>query len=155
MYSPSMCGELTMIDDIQAIKNLVYAYADAFDRGDFDTAVGLFEHAGVRVNGTAEELRGAAVRSLLTDMVQLHNGIPQTKHVTTNVTVEIGDDGLSATARSYYTALQALPGFALQPILAGRWHDRLMKVDGQWRIVNRVIYPDLIGDVSHHLGGAR
>jgi SnoaL-like domain len=140
-----------MVDDVQAIKNLVYAYADAFDRGDFVTAVGLFEHASVRVHGADEDLRGSAVRSLLTDMVQLHDGVPRTKHVTTNVIVEIGDDGHSATVRSYYTALQALSDFPLQPILAGRWHDRLMKFDGDWRIVNRVIYPDLIGDISRHL----
>jgi 3-phenylpropionate/cinnamic acid dioxygenase small subunit len=146
---------VAMTDDVQAIKNLVYSYAELFDAGDFDRAVGLFEHARVRLSGTDDEFRGDAVRSLLTDMVQLYDGIPRTKHITTNVVIEIDHDGRGATARSYYLALQALPDFPLQPILAGRWHDRLDNVDGQWRFVDRLIHPDLIGDVSRHIRGAR
>ena len=140
-----------MVDDVQAIKNLVYRYAEAFDAGDFDSAVGLFAHARVRVSGADEDFRGDAVRSLLTGMVQLYDGIPRTKHITTNVVVEIDCGGLDAIARSYFVALQALSDFPLQPILAGCWHDRLTKVGGQWRFVERVIHADLFGDISRHL----
>lgn len=142
-------------DDIQAIKNLVYAYAELLDTGDFDGLVALFTHARVRVSGSDYELRGEAVRSLLTDTVQLYDGIPRTKHVITNVVVETDHDGVRATVRSYYTALQAHPDLPLQPILAGRWHDRLEKVDGRWRFVDRIIHPDLIGDISRHIKAAR
>jgi SnoaL-like domain len=113
-----------MNDDVQAINNLVFSYAELFDLDDFDSAVGLFAHAAVSVAGCYFQARGPAVRSLLTDMVQLHDGVPSTKHIVANVIVEIEPDGFSASARSYYVALQAHPDLPLQPILAGRWHDK-------------------------------
>jgi 3-phenylpropionate/cinnamic acid dioxygenase small subunit len=140
-----------MNDDIQAINNLVFSYAELFDAGDFDGAVALFAHAMVTVAGSDFEARGPLVRSLLTDMVQLYEGVPSTKHIVANVIVEIEPDGLNASARSYYVALQARPNFPLQPILAGRWHDTLEKADGRWRFVTRVIHSDLMGDISNHL----
>ena len=142
-----------MNDDIQAITNLVFSYAELFDMGDFDRAVELFAHAAVTVAGSDFNACGASVRSLLTGMVQLYEGVPSTKHIVANVIVEIDPDGLNASARSYYVALQARPKFPLQPILAGRWHDKLEKADGHWRFVNRVIYSDLMGDISNHLVG--
>jgi 3-phenylpropionate/cinnamic acid dioxygenase small subunit len=144
-----------VIDDVQAIKNLVYSYAEAFDTGDFATAVALFEHALVRVPAADQTFHGEAARALLTDSVQLYEGLPRTKHLTTNLVVELDEDGRTAAARSYFVALQALPELPLQPILAGRWHDRLAKVDGSWRFEERVIHADLIGDISRHIGGTR
>ncbi|MCV7299769.1 nuclear transport factor 2 family protein [Mycobacterium barrassiae] len=140
-----------MIDDVQAIKNLVYRYSEAFDTGDFDSAVGLFAEARVRVSGSDATFTGAAIRSLLTDRMRLYDGIPMTKHFITNVIIDIAAGGRDADARSYFVALQALPDFPLQPVLAGRWHDRLTKVDGQWRFEERLIHADLMGDISHHL----
>jgi SnoaL-like domain len=140
-----------MNDDVRAINNLVFSYAELFDLGDFDSAIGLFEHAAVSVAGWDFQARGPAVRSLLTETVRLHDGVPSTKHIVANVIVEIEPDGLSASARSYYVALQARPDLPLQPILAGRWHDKLEKVDGRWRFVDRVIHGDLMGDISHHI----
>jgi ketosteroid isomerase-like protein len=90
-----------MIDDIQAIKNLVYSYAELLDTGDLDGLGQLFEHAVVRVSGSEYELRGAdAVRGLIEQTVRLYDGIPRTKHVTTNLIVETDPDGLAASARS-------------------------------------------------------
>jgi 3-phenylpropionate/cinnamic acid dioxygenase small subunit len=144
-----------MTEDVQAIKNLVYSYAELLDTGDLDGIAAMFERAGVRMS-ESNEIRGSdAMRSLIADTVQLYDGIPRTKHVITNVIVEIDADGFSATARSYYTALQEHPDLPLQPILAGRWHDRLEKRDGQWLIVDRVIFNDLAGNVNRHLKGAQ
>ena len=104
--------------------------------------------------GAAEPLEGRdAIRRLIVDAVHLYDGVPSTKHLVTNLVVEIDDAGTSATARSYYTALQARPELPLQPIIAGRWHDRLEKDGDQWWLVERVIYADLFGDLSHHIKG--
>jgi hypothetical protein len=56
-----------------------------------------------------------------------------------------------AVSRSYFTALQALPDLALQPIVSGRYQDRFERRDGQWRFVERRVRTDLVGDVSFHL----
>ena len=55
------------------------------------------------------------------------DGTPGTKHVTTNLIIEIDDQATGAAARSYFTVLQAVPGLPLQPILAGRYRDRFQR----------------------------
>ncbi len=51
--------------------------------------------------------------------------------------------------------LRALPGLALQPIVSGRYQDRVERRDKQWRFVERRVRVDLVGNVSRHLRGAR
>ena len=143
-----------MVDDVQAIKNIVLSYVELLDLGDLDGLAAVFRRATVHVPGLETELHGAdAFKDFIARSVQLHDGIPSTKHVVSNLIVEIDDDGRSATARSYYTALQARPELPLQPILAGRFHDRLAREPDGWHIVDRTIYVDLIGDVRFHVMG--
>ena len=143
-----------MVDDAQAIKNLIYSYAELLDTGDLAGLGRLFERATLRTHGRAEALQGAeAVRGLIETSVHLYEGIPSTKHVISNVSVEVDDDRRSAMARSYYTALQARPALPLQPILAGRWHDRFERESDRWRFTDRLIYVDLVGDLRFHIKG--
>src|SRR5262249_39259645 len=112
--------------------------------------------ATVRIDGSPVELRGAeAFKEFIVQGVQFYDGIPSTKHVVTNLIVEIDSARRTATARSYYTALQGRPDFPLQPILAGRFHDRFVRDGDGWHIVERVIYNDLVGDLRFHLKGLR
>ena len=140
-----------MSEAVQKIEALVYGYAERMDAGDFAGVAGLFDHAVYRaVDGP--ELRGAAaLERTLRAMVILYDGVPSTKHVTTNLVVEIARDGASAAARSYFTVLQALPDFPLQCVVAGRYADRFECTGGAWRFVERVVSMDLIGDLSRHL----
>ena len=142
------------MDDVLAITNVVCSYAEMLDAGDFEGLHRLFARIAVYTPGAAEPLEGSeAIRRLVEDGVHVYDGVPSTKHLVTNLMVEIDDDGTSARARSYYTALQARPDLSLQPIIAGRWHDRLEKDRDQWWLVERVIYADLFGDLSHHIKG--
>jgi hypothetical protein len=83
--------------------------------------------------------------------VILYDGVPGTKHVISNLTVEVDEPGTTARARSYFTVLQTRPDFPLQPIIAGRYHDHFERVDGVWRFADRQIIPDLVGDLSRHM----
>ena len=143
-----------MSDDVQAIKNIIFSYSELLDTGDLAGLGRLFERATLRTHGREEALQGAkAVQQLMETAVQLYDGIPSTKHVITNVSVEVDADRRTARARSYYTALQARPELPLQPILAGRWHDRFERDGGQWRIADRLIYTDLVGNLRFHIKG--
>jgi hypothetical protein len=43
-------------------------------------------------------------------------------------------------------------GGVLQPVIAGRYHDAFARIDETgWRFTDRLILPDLIGDLSEHL----
>jgi SnoaL-like protein len=143
-----------MTNDAQAIANLVYSYAEMLDIGDLEGLGSLFAGAVVRMAGSDHEFRGAAaVRSLIEETVRLYDGIPGTKHLVTNLIIEVDSNRESATARSSYLAVQGRPDLPLQPILAGRWHDTFENVEDRWQFVDRVIHNDLIGDVSCHLKG--
>jgi ketosteroid isomerase-like protein len=137
-------------DDVDAIRTLIHEYAERIDTGDLDGLAALFTDATWGSPGRGTPLRGAEQVRRGYDGVILYDGSPSTKHVISNVTIELAGDG-TASARSYFTVLQARPDFPLQPIIAGRYHDRFERVDGRWRFADRQIIPDLIGDLSRHL----
>ena len=84
-------------------------------------------------------------------VVTLYDGKPHTKHVMSNVQIDVDESGSTATAQSYITVFQALPpDFPLQPIFLGHYHDVFEKVGGEWRFKSRNISPDLIGDLRYH-----
>jgi len=142
------------VDDRAAITALIHEYAERLDSGDLDGVAALFEHASWGSPGRAESLRGAAQVRRGYDGVIIHeDGTPNTKHVISNVTVEVDERvGGTASAHSYFTVLQARPDLPLQPIIAGRYHDRFERDDeGNWRFAERVIIPDLVGDLTRHL----
>jgi SnoaL-like domain len=94
-----------------------------------------------------------AIRRLVQETVHLYDGIPSTKHVVTNLIVDVDAGRRSVTARSYYTGFQARPELSLQPIIAGRWHDRFERDGDGWRFAERLILADLFGDLRFHLRG--
>ena len=84
------------------------------------------------------------------------SGRRSTKHITTNVFVEVDEDADTAIARSYWVLLVSTsPDEPIRPILAGRYHDRFARVDGAWRFAERAYLVDLTGSESGALlGGA-
>jgi len=146
------------MDDVQAVLNLLYTYAERIDSGDLDGAAALFDHAQLRLQGGNEEvLVGAAgVRKIWEDFIAIYgDGTPRTKHVITNPIVEVDPDGTRATIRSYYTVIQQTDDYPLQPVCAGRYHDEFEKVDGAWRYRFRdYSLLDLVGDFRAHAKGA-
>lgn len=150
----------TADDARDAITRLLFAYAEGVDAGDFAGVAALFAHATYRaVAGDRIGVRTGAAevqRQFETFTVRHEDGTPSTKHLITNVVVELGADGgdggdARATARSYFTVLQARPTLPLQVIVAGRYHDQFALIDGAWRFTDRLIVTDLVGDISHHL----
>ena len=142
-----------MSDDWHEIETPVMTYAERVDLGDFAGVAALFEHATYRAEHGGQIMSqegSAAVAATFDGLVRRYpDGTPRTKHVTTNLMVEV--DGDTATSRCYYTVLQQTDVLALQPIIAGRYHDRFERVDGGWRFADRLIFSDLIGDLSQHL----
>jgi hypothetical protein len=141
-----------MPDDWHAIETLIMTYAERIDLGDLAGVAELFEGATYRAaTEDLMEVEGsAAVGATLERLVRLYpDGTPRTKHVTTNVIVDL--DGDTARSRCYYVVFQQTDDLPLQPIIAGRYHDTFAKENGRWRFRDRLIYADLWGDVSHHL----
>jgi 3-phenylpropionate/cinnamic acid dioxygenase small subunit len=134
------------------ITNLIFSYAERMDLGDFAGVASLFEHATYGVAEGGSSLGTAAVEKALRELVILYDdGTPRTKHVTTNLIVEIDEDAGTASARSYFSVLQGVSGTPLQPIVMGRYHDRFERAPSGWRFSERRLFMDQVGDLSRHL----
>jgi len=141
-------------DDHEAIRALVHEYAFRLDTGDLDGVAQLFAHAELGSSIRPERMRGTEEsRKNYRGVILYDDGTPRTMHCITNVTVQVDARGTTASARSYFTVLQAVGDFPLQPIIAGQYRDRFEKADGAWRFTERIIHPDLIGDLSRHMRG--
>jgi len=137
-----------------AISALIFTYAERIDAGDLAGVAALFADATFRSVQGGSYRGSAAVLEVLTRLVILHaDGTPRTKHVTTNLVIEADEAAGTAAARSYFTVLQASDRVALQPIVAGRYHDRFVRDGATWRFDDRLISIDLVGDLSDHLRG--
>ncbi len=143
----------------EAITKLIYTYAERIDLGDFAGVAELFEHATLTFEGFGDAVRGRdAIEALYARTTRRYeDGTPRTKHVMTNVMVDVDDEGggagaRTASSRSYFTVFQAVPGeLALQPVIAGRYRHGYESVDGHWRVTSMHIMIDLMGDLGHHM----
>ena len=138
----------------EAITKLIYTYAERIDAGDFAGVAEVFADATLTFEGFGDTVAGRdAIEALYTRTTRRYeDGTPRTKHVMTNVIVDVADGGDSASSRSYFTVLQAVPGeLALQPVIAGRYRHTYAFVENRWRVATMHITIDLVGDLGHHM----
>jgi ketosteroid isomerase-like protein len=138
----------------EAITKLIYTYAERIDAGDFDGVGELFADATLTFEGYGDAVSGrdAVARLYERSTRRYENGTPCTKHVMTNVIVDVAEEGDTATSRSYFTVLQAVPGaLTLQAVIAGRYRHTYARDDRGWHVVTMHVLIDLVGDLSHHM----
>jgi hypothetical protein len=139
-------------DDIEAIRSLIHEYAFRLDAGDLDGVAALFERAELGSSVRPERMHGTAeARRYYNGVILYDNGTPCTMHCLTNVTITLHGGNRTASARTYFTVIQTVPGFALQPIIAGQYRDQFERHAGEWCFQERIIHPDLIGDLTRHM----
>lgn len=112
------------------IANLVARYAELVDDGDFAGLGALFADASF--TGSSASATGSdAVRAMFENPVITYaDGTPRTKHVTTNLIIDVDEEAGTAAARSYFTVLQSVDGHSPEIIAAGRYRDRFRRHDG-------------------------
>jgi len=145
-----------MADAAREIENLLHSYAERIDAGDLEGVAALFAHGRIAASAGAppeQTFEGRErVLALYRGSTRIYpDGIPHTRHLTTNSIIDVAASGATASARSYYTVLQQLEDFPLQPIISGRYHDTFQRIDGRWWFDTRIMIVDLVGDLSRHL----
>jgi len=142
-------------DDYFALLNLLYAYSDAVDHGDFDRVDAMFRDADVFMPGSEQpDVRAGegGFGALLRGAVRTYppGGTPLTRHLCTNAQIHFdGED--RAHTRSYFTVLQETGQQRLEPIFIGTYDDRFARIDGEWRFVERREGVTGIGNAAAHL----
>jgi ketosteroid isomerase-like protein len=140
----------------EAIRALVCAYAERLDAGDFDGVADLFTRGAFRSTLNPEPRVGRdAVRRMYDPIVVYDDGTPRTRHVLGNIHVDVDEANGAATSRCTFVVMQGAPGGSLQAVLAGRYHDRFTRVDGEWAFAERTVFPELTGELGGHMGRGR
>lgn len=131
---------------------LLARYAEAIDAGDF-AGVGalladaeLLDEHGNRIAAGAEQIQALYEATTL----RHDDGTPMTAHVITNTIVDVVGAG-ELELRSRFVVFQGTDTLALQPVVVGRYVDRVARRDDGWRFVRRTMVPERWGDVSEHL----
>jgi uncharacterized protein (TIGR02246 family) len=123
----------TLLEDRDAIRDLMARYNHYFDGGEADAWAALFTADGVLDSGTPLEGTDA-----LADFAKsFAAGGMKARHIVLNEVIEV--DGDKATCKAYFFLAAGTP-----PSLAvsGAYNDELVRVDGQWKYVRRTFTPD-------------
>jgi hypothetical protein len=134
--------------DYAQIQNLLSRYCELFDEGDFDGYAALFTHG--RIVNRHGTLTGRDEVRAFQENILLYDGKPRTRHLYSNLQVELFDGDHRARTSSCVNVFQAVPGFPLQSILIGVYDCELEKVDDQWRFVQLRFTASLMGDCTRH-----
>ena len=122
--------------DRQAITEVLYRYCRGCDRADEALLRSCFHpgsrHAHGGFRGSSEDFCGFALGIIRRAL--------RTKHVLTNVSIELDGDLASSEAHysAYHRILNRETGLEEDNFSGGRYLDRLERREGRWAIVERV-----------------
>jgi len=105
---------------LEAVTALVHAYAERLDAGDLDGVARLFDRAVWRSPEHPEGLRGAEAVRRVYDGVRLYDGSPRTKHVISNLVVEVDERRGRARSRCSFTVIHGVDARSTTPSHATR-----------------------------------
>src|ERR1700759_1972357 len=92
------------------IANLIARYAFVTDDGDFAALGDLFARGSFTLNGGPAAHGAAAGTGRAGRVLQTSRaGTPRTRHVPTNLLIDIDESAGVALSRSYFTVFQSLP----------------------------------------------
>jgi 3-phenylpropionate/cinnamic acid dioxygenase small subunit len=131
---------VSVLEEKDAIRELMARYCFHFDNGEFTAWLDLFAPDGVFDLGKMGRFAGRESLQKFLASLPLTNGVPLMKHCVMNSIVTV--NGEQATAQSYVVVLRG--GDHLAVTLAGRYDDRLTKTADGWRFKERTVHFDLM-----------
>lgn len=141
------------VQDLIEIDRLLTEYCFAIDTGRLEDCAALFEHAEFSFEGFATVHGKAGVMGILSGIILHEDGTPRTRHILSNVRIDVADDGTSAKGQSYVTTLQQAGDQPLQAVFTGHYFDKFKKIDNKWAFVKRGVFGPHFGDMSRHMRG--
>lgn len=137
------------------ITRLMFAYCSTIDTGNLDATAALFAKGTWYLNPESPLSGTDDVAAFLNDSVILYEGVPATRHVVSNIRIELAADRRSAHVDSYVIVFQCLPGSVPKIMFQGAFDDTFAHDGSAWHFDVRRIHTDGTGDMSGHLRGAQ
>lgn len=135
----------------QQINALLNVYARTLDTGRIEDCAALFTQADFTIEGVALVQGKDGVAGLFSVIILYKDGTPRTKHLISNVEIEVAKDGKTARAFSYLTVMHQVTAHPLQPIFSGAYADEFALKDNAWVFTSRTVSGALFGDMNLHL----
>ncbi len=146
-----------MGSDVSARDNilaLMHRYSFLVDRGDLVGFAGLFESAEWGAEGDTLLTGYEMLEMLKREVIIYPDGTPRTRHVVTNIELDVDEERGTAQGQSYITLFQQTDDFPLQVIFSGEYHDEFVRENDVWRFDKRIIKGPMFGDQSRHMRSA-
>lgn len=138
------------MNDYEAIRKLIHAYGDAIDRAEFERTASLFAHGSWRAHD-GPRLNGQELGESLRRRVTLYeDGTPRTRHLLTNIDIDVDEEGGTARARTYGTIVQGVTQGDLRWVSTFVYDDEFARTDGRWHFTERWLHRSMVGDPSMH-----
>lgn len=139
----SLAARLQVLEDREAIRNLILDYGTYHDHRDYRSLSALFARNGVWESGMGRGEGPEGVFRLMDGIIG-HNPLPEgsgTFHVLTNDRIRIDGDRASAVTKWMYVT----PGENGGPntALLGHYDDEFIREDGEWKFLRREAPVDL------------
>ena len=134
--------------EIRTLLNQLYYAADS---GDYESFIAMLARAEWVFEGGESYFGAQAIKeNVLSNVINYDDGTPRTRHINTNVEIDIDQGATTAKCRRYLTVLQQTDDFPLQVIFSAVVRDQFAKEDGAWHFTKTIICEPLFGDMSHH-----
>ena len=130
----------SVLEEKDAIRELMARYCFHFDNGEFDSWLDLFTPDGAFDLGAMGRFRGRESLQQFLTSLPLTNGVRMMKHCVMNSIVSVIGD--QATAQSYVVVVRGGEHLAIS--IAGRYDDQLTKTASGWRFRERKVHFDLM-----------
>ena len=143
----SMKSRLGCLEDREEIRRLLMNYGRFLDRRDFKSFSLLFaENDGEWIGGMGKAKGQQAIRLLMEETIgsNTREDAPGNFHLFMNDRIDL--DGDSATASTKWVFVVQNAAGRPEPFYLGHYEDTLVRENGQWRFLRRVVYSDIPAD---------
>lgn len=141
----SLESRLKKLEDREEVWKLIIDYGRFLDGRDFRAFSELFAKTEGEWDGGFGRAKGQkAIRELMERTIGKDTSMTRSCHLLTNETIHI--DGDRATALTQW--MFVIPGESNRPLplLLGHYEDTMVREDGRWKFLRRVVHADIPTD---------
>lgn len=138
---PTVEQRLQQLEDKAAIEQVLIDYGRTLDSRDLVAYSELFAKEGEWIGGFGNVKGRTALLDFMKKNIGTAPNNARTYHLLTNFTVVVNGDKATAFSRWSYV----VPNGEKKPVLehSGRYEDTLVREDGRWRFLKRIVHNDL------------